>query len=451
MAVLNNILGLTKKIKILQIVTLLMPFFLNAQVVDKRNTHISCAVDSNTKLTACDYRHQLGIDVKNISLKVGEKAIQLEEKDITRYPAEGQITAILFLVDISDPKRKETIEKKNVKAITEILAKQKIHHHIGIATFDSDFKLIAPISSNMTATKAALSEIKATGFATEYYKSILSGIEELKKVNANRKALIIMSDGKDEDKAYGRDEVLKAAKDADISVLGIGYLEKPTEAPYLQNIQKIATETFGQYIDGTDGKLPESFLTQPFAFIEKGGRVSFNSSSYFGNQDVTIILGTKSDKTVDLKTLVSFPDYRSSPDKVKDFFLNYYIYIVIGLIVFGVLIGIIFYLYKRSQAKKPEIIEYGVLEELDGSGTRHILNKTAIRIGRGRDNDVILQNDSISTHHAEIHRRREGDFYIVDLSSTNGVYVNDKEITQTEIKHGDMIELGEVRLHFYTN
>jgi predicted nucleic acid-binding Zn-ribbon protein len=26
-----------------------------------------------------------------------------------------------------------------------------------------------------------------------------------------------------------------------------------------------------------------------------------------------------------------------------------------------------------------------------------------------------------------------------------------QEITQTEIKHGDMIELGEVRLHFYTN
>jgi hypothetical protein len=40
----------------------------------------------------------------------------------------------------------------------------------------------------MTATKAALSEIKATGLATEYYKSILSGIEELKKVNANKHA-----------------------------------------------------------------------------------------------------------------------------------------------------------------------------------------------------------------------------------------------------------------------
>jgi pSer/pThr/pTyr-binding forkhead associated (FHA) protein len=79
------------------------------------------------------------------------------------------------------------------------------------------------------------------------------------------------------------------------------------------------------------------------------------------------------------------------------------------------------------------------------------LTKTAIRLGRSNDNDVYLPNDSISSHHAEIHRRREGDFYIVDLSSTNGVYVNEKLVTQTELNHGDMIELGEVRLHFYIN
>jgi pSer/pThr/pTyr-binding forkhead associated (FHA) protein len=67
------------------------------------------------------------------------------------------------------------------------------------------------------------------------------------------------------------------------------------------------------------------------------------------------------------------------------------------------------------------------------------------------DNDVHLPNDSISSHHAEIHRRREGDFYIVDLSSTNGVFVNEQVVTQTELNDGDLIELGEVRLYFYIN
>lgn len=57
-------------------------------------------------------------------------------------------------------------------------------------------------------------------------------------------------------------------------------------------------------------------------------------------------------------------------------------------------------------------------------------------------------NDSISLHHAEIHRRREGDFFIVDLASTNGVFVNDEKVNQGELKSNDIIELGEVRLRF---
>jgi len=51
-------------------------------------------------------------------------------------------------------------------------------------------------------------------------------------------------------------------------------------------------------------------------------------------------------------------------------------------------------------------------------------------------------------HHAEIHKRREGGFYIVDLASTNGVFVNDNQINQGEITDGDIIDLGEVRLRF---
>ena len=51
-------------------------------------------------------------------------------------------------------------------------------------------------------------------------------------------------------------------------------------------------------------------------------------------------------------------------------------------------------------------------------------------------------------HHAEVHRRREGDFYIVDLASTNGLLVNENKVHQEELHDGDVIELGEVRLRF---
>jgi hypothetical protein len=61
---------------------------------------------------------------------------------------------------------------------------------------------------------------------------------------------------------------------------------------------------------------------------------------------------------------------------------------------------------------------------------------------------ISLKNETISSHHAEIQRRRTGDVFIVDLASANGVFVNENKITQMQLISGDVIELGEVRLRF---
>jgi pSer/pThr/pTyr-binding forkhead associated (FHA) protein len=105
-------------------------------------------------------------------------------------------------------------------------------------------------------------------------------------------------------------------------------------------------------------------------------------------------------------------------------------------------------LVRKRYAHLQEPLIYAYLSEYDGLGTKHKINKTAVCIGRSKDNDICLVNDSISSHHAEIHRRREGSFYIADLASTNGVLVNEVKIEKTELKDGDIIELGEVRFVF---
>jgi pSer/pThr/pTyr-binding forkhead associated (FHA) protein len=110
------------------------------------------------------------------------------------------------------------------------------------------------------------------------------------------------------------------------------------------------------------------------------------------------------------------------------------------------LTGVVYFIIKSVRKSKP--VTFATLVELNGMGTKHVIQQTAIRIGRSSDNDIRLMNDSISSHHAEIHRRREGDFYIVDLASTNGLFVNDEKVHQGELKNNDIIELGEVRLRF---
>jgi hypothetical protein len=87
------------------------------------------------------------------------------------------------------------------------------------------------------------------------------------------------------------------------------------------------------------------------------------------------------------------------------------------------------------------------LESLDGEHTRYPIRKSAVRIGRKPDNDIVLKNDTISGHHAEIFRRGS-QFIIADLGSSNHVFVAGKEVERSPLKDGDSVELGEVRLRF---
>jgi pSer/pThr/pTyr-binding forkhead associated (FHA) protein len=81
------------------------------------------------------------------------------------------------------------------------------------------------------------------------------------------------------------------------------------------------------------------------------------------------------------------------------------------------------------------------------AGTEFLLDRPSLVIGRTPENDIVLNHKSISRHHAKV--IRDGDKYIVvDLESANGVRVNGSEFERVELKSGDTLELGHVRLRF---
>lgn len=78
---------------------------------------------------------------------------------------------------------------------------------------------------------------------------------------------------------------------------------------------------------------------------------------------------------------------------------------------------------------------------------RFLFDKDIMSIGRSRDNDVVIENLSVSRNHARI-RRQEGKYILTDLNSANGTFVNGVRISKTEIVDDDIISVGKHKVHF---
>jgi len=69
------------------------------------------------------------------------------------------------------------------------------------------------------------------------------------------------------------------------------------------------------------------------------------------------------------------------------------------------------------------------------------------RVGRLSDNHLVLPDDSVSSYHAEI-REAGGVYFLSDLGSTNGTFINRNRISLSELKTGDMVHFGLVCKYF---
>jgi len=79
------------------------------------------------------------------------------------------------------------------------------------------------------------------------------------------------------------------------------------------------------------------------------------------------------------------------------------------------------------------------------------LNSSALRFGRGSDNDVNLSRDEYaSSRHARVEPRRDG-VWVEDIGSTNGTYLNGIRLTQAKrLAPGDVLRIGETELRYET-
>ena len=83
----------------------------------------------------------------------------------------------------------------------------------------------------------------------------------------------------------------------------------------------------------------------------------------------------------------------------------------------------------------------------DAEGVVHLLNKSSISIGRGRECDIQLQSGSVSRYHAVLRISHDAVIF-EDMNSTNGCFVNGRRIKRQLLKDGDRLKVGAVPLRF---
>ena len=91
----------------------------------------------------------------------------------------------------------------------------------------------------------------------------------------------------------------------------------------------------------------------------------------------------------------------------------------------------------RLIVEESPIIPPGVIFPLDGW----------ITVGRAATSDVVLDEQYVSSTHARLVPR--GQFYYVeDLGSTNGTFVNEKQVTEAQLRLDSRLRIGETTFRY---
>ena len=83
------------------------------------------------------------------------------------------------------------------------------------------------------------------------------------------------------------------------------------------------------------------------------------------------------------------------------------------------------------------------------TGKTYELKVEKTTIGRLEDNAFQIAEPSISSHHCEI-LLRGNDVVVKDLNSTNGTFISGERVTESPLKPGQILRLGQVEMRLET-
>ncbi len=417
-------------------------------------------------------------------------------------------SAALFMVDVSDPRRAESV-RTAAATIARLVETAPARLSAALARFDRGIEVVAGFDQERPALVAALSALQALGRETALYESLIDGVRILAESGRTRRQLFVFSDGKAEDTAFSADDVIARALAADVAVTAIVY--PPVEGSSLaaQSLRRIAEATGGSHVRvGAVGDVEGGLVDRPFAPLLDGRRVRVDlmapSDVAGGRQEVMVRLTDGAGRQVDLTFVADVeaappppepppePTTREDAAEVvragegeEESEVPWLALVLAAASTLGVGVLVAWFVYEPDEAPstapakaltgataavaaaaagqgraKPSLdappqrgaAPMAVLATIEvlGANARSIaVIKPMMKIGRHPDdNDIVIDDRTVSDHHAVLHQLRDGSFAITDTRSRNGVEVNGQKVETALLEEGTVVELGDTRLRF---
>ncbi|HET7294988.1 MAG TPA: FHA domain-containing protein [Vicinamibacteria bacterium] len=322
-----------------------------------------------------------------------------------------------------------------------------------VLTFDDQSRLVVERTTNPAPVRDAIMAARATGRFTALHDAIYDASRYLREAPDARKAIVLLTDGRDENSALNLDDGLAVATGSGIPVLtiGMGHQEE-------RNLRRIAKLTGGDYFalaDASAGMLADFIASLP---------------AHASRPPTTVAPAAAPEEAPAQAAETPWKRWRGA----------LWLLLVGGVLVAGVLLAL--GLSRRGTASGPagpsahdaeepassatvigrmesneEYLEKTItLSDTPAlvvrggpqSGQYYALTETSITcVGRAKANDVVLDDVSISAQHCRV-RFEDGRFVLHDLKSTNGTFVNEQRVSRHALEPGDVVKLGETQLLF---
>ena len=348
--------------------------------------------------------------------------------------------------------------------VQELLDSLPAGSEVALLTFDDQSRILVQRTARAETLRAALAQVKISGRYTALYDALYEASRYLRSALPTRKAVVLVTDGRDENSALNLDDGLGDARDSGIPIftVGIGKIEERV-------LRRIAKLTSGEYAPIASADPRD--LARRIAALPAPEPVAAPSA-----QTTPAPLPTPAPVVTRGRTALGL--------------------VLIGAVTLAAVLGLIAFASRRPQpalsvasgpsdeaplddrpnaaSETPEEDGYSptIMAKLDASeellertitlteksvlvvqggpssGQFHVLSRTATTtLGRAHANDIVLDDVSVSSQHSRI-RVEDGHFVVHDLKSTNGTFVNEQQIRRQVLKGGDVIRLGETDLLF---